>query len=220
MASIPTILTVSFLFSLLYFVRGSVVTKPLIIWFLSAVCLRQGDTRSNWIGLGLLCSSLGDIFLEIDSNNFSYFVGGLLSFLIAHVMYINAFVTDKLCYDRLYYVSLFVLTYMVTIMILLLPGVETGLIVPVIVYGVVISGMLFLGVLRFFSTSTINTSSRVCGLIGSIVFVISDSILAFNKFRTPFENAHTYVMITYYAGQAFIAASTVRPEMQPQDKSD
>ena len=47
-----------------------------------------------------------------------------------------------------------------------------------------------------------------CGL-GSVLFVISDSIIAIDKFYTPVANAQTAIMVTYYVAQFGIALSVV-----------
>lgn len=47
-----------------------------------------------------------------------------------------------------------------------------------------------------------------CGL-GSVLFVISDSIIAIDKFYTPVANAQTAIMVTYYVAQFGIALSVI-----------
>lgn len=49
--------------------------------------------------------------------------------------------------------------------------------------------------------------SKICSLFGSLIFMVSDSILAFDKFYAKINNAKLWIMITYYAGQILIGAS-------------
>ena len=136
------------------------------------------------------------------------FVCGLVSFLIAHLLYIRAFLSQKLSFKQIVPVGAGCLLYFVFILAILLPYVEAGLLVPVIIYGCAICTMLYLAIIRFFSEESIEYNSGLNGLVGSIFFVLSDSILAVDKFRAPIENAKTMVMVTYYLGQTFIGAAT------------
>lgn len=54
-----------------------------------------------------------------------------------------------------------------------------------------------------------------CGL-GSILFVISDSIIAFDKFYTPVSNAQVGIMVTYYVAQFGIALSVIEQSGAPK----
>ena len=70
--------------------------KVLPIWWLALKTWRAGQKLSPFAGyaklvaLGLLLSSAGDAFLELESRDKNFFVFGLGSFLLAHVAYIVA----------------------------------------------------------------------------------------------------------------------------------
>eukprot|EP01033_Poteriospumella_lacustris_P004543 gene4543-3248_t len=49
--------------------------------------------------------------------------------------------------------------------------------------------------------------TRICGLLGSLAFVTSDTILSFNTFYMDIKNSGILIMVTYYLGQLLIAAS-------------
>jgi uncharacterized membrane protein YhhN len=195
-----------------YFISPSVRNKPLPIWAIGILAMTEKNKYAYSVALGMLFSSIGDIMLELDNLNPSKekFIFGLLSFLVAHVLYIGAFMLSNLSFSQAPWVLMLVGAYYFGIMYVLLPNMEKDLVVPVMVYGGAISTMLFLSIMRFFSTSSCRTGSRVCSLVGSLFFVVSDSILAINKFSYPFPEAHTIIMITYYLGQTFIGASCVR----------
>lgn len=197
--------------SLAYFTVPNVYTKPLPIWCLSAVAFSSGTSYGQLIGLGLLFSSAGDVFLELDSQSADadLFVPGLVAFLVAHLIYITAFYRSNLDYKHATAIAVPVAMYYFSIMGVLLPELPHVLVVPVLIYGLAISVMALLAILRSFSDQTCGRTSRYCSLIGSLVFVLSDSILAINKFAFPIQNAHFYVMVTYYFGQTYLAASTL-----------
>lgn len=134
---------------------------------------------------------------------FAFGVGGLLFFLIAHVFYIFYFFEQpirRLCFVP-FAIFVFVLLYV------LLPKMEEDLKIPVIVYALVIGCMAGMAWSRAVNGEKWD-SNKLLGAIGAVVFVISDAIIAVDKFYSPFESAKTWVMITYYFGQTLIAASS------------
>jgi uncharacterized membrane protein YhhN len=200
--------------SLAYFVSPSLYTKPLAIWALSAIAYTAKSKYGFSIATGLLFSSAGDILLRLDDTTHpdqGLFIFGLLAFLVAHLLYIRAFIQSHLDYKHATALMVPVAAFYFTINTILLPNMESGLVIPVLIYGLAISTMALLAILRFLSDSTCGTLSRYCSLIGSLVFVISDSILAINKFARPIPDAHFFVMITYYFGQTYLAASAISP---------
>ena len=70
--------------------------------------------------------------------------------------------------------------------------------VPVVVYAVVISTMLFFALKGSYQWKSIPYHFV---LIGAVFFISSDSILAFNKFYQPIPYASFLIMITYLAAQ-------------------
>jgi len=211
--SVPIVFLVGSLLSLGYFNDPTVYTKPIPIWVLSFIAFSNGNKYGKWIGTGLLFSSIGDICLELDKTTYpgkGLFIGGLLAFLVAHLLYIVSFLKSKLDYKHATALLVPLGAYYFTIMSVLIPRMEPALVVPVLVYGIAICGMALFAILRSFSNKTCGLKSRYCSLIGSLVFVLSDSILAVNKFAFPIQDAHFYVMVTYYFGQTYLAASTVQ----------
>jgi len=50
----------------------------------------------------------------------------------------------------------------------------------------------------------VNKKAAVHYLLGAAAFVLSDTLLAVNKFYQPFEYAGIFIMLTYCAAQYFI----------------
>lgn len=191
-----------------YFLKPGWFIKATPIWSAAvASFLQHHNSYSNTIAIGLFASSFGDIFLELDDDyGLDMFIPGLVSFLIAHLFYIRAF-SGKLQSSAMWVAIPIVVVYYLVVMSKLIPKAEPELRIPVLVYGLAISSMAFLSINRFFCNQ-LNTTSKFLSLLGSLSFVISDTVLAFNKFHTPIDNAKVIVMITYYGGQFCIAAST------------
>jgi len=55
----------------------------------------------------------------------------------------------------------------------------------------------------------VNMMSYTMILAGAIFFVISDSVIALNKFGNKFESSETIIMSTYIVAQYFIVAGYI-----------
>jgi len=79
--------------------------------------------------------------------------------------------------------------------------------IPVGIYAMTISLMLIETIKGYFNWK--NDSKKYI-LIGAIFFVLSDSLLAFNKFYEAINNATFLIMITYIAAQYFIVKGILK----------
>lgn len=144
--------------------------------------------------IGLVFSTVGDATLR-------WFVVGLTAFLIGHLFYIAAFrrVASFSLWKGLSLLALIPFAIWMGMRLVQSLGSqdETFLIVPVIAYIVVILTMCFIAFL----------TGNVFAIVGSVLFVISDSVLAWNMFVDSIHLSGVYVMTTYYAAQFFIATS-------------
>jgi uncharacterized membrane protein YhhN len=187
-------------------------SKPLIIislgiYFITAT-QRQELVVKRWIVLALVFSWVGDIFLIFQINDPRYFILGLCSFLIAHLCYvfffarIGAFESIKLRW----WLLLSVLIYYGFLM-MYLDSYLGDMKIPVRIYGVVISMMLMLALHMLY------LKDKKAGLLmmtGALLFVVSDSVLAINKFYQSFEPAGFIIMLTYGMAQLFIVEGAIR----------
>ena len=51
------------------------------------------------------------------------------------------------------------------------------------------------------------TAGSAAALVGALMFLFSDSMLALDRFRRPFPHATAWIMSSYFAAQFLIAAS-------------
>ena len=170
----------------------------------------------NSISYGLLFSSIGDISLDIeDLPNYKFlFIVGLGSFLIAHLIYIRGFFIWGLQHSAV--VAIAVGAGPLGMLSLLIPALQkkpetSELLIPVCIYTLTIAVMVYTACIRNDEASAVKNSivslSKRFGIYGAIVFAISDSILAYDKFILPINNGKIYVMVTYYLAQICIALS-------------
>jgi uncharacterized membrane protein YhhN len=130
------------------------------------------------------------------------FIKGLVSFLIAHICYIVAFSSEYGFRLHLLYL-LPIIGIGIFILRILLP--HTGeTTIPVIIYSIVILMMLWQALERW---GTAQSQSSILAVIGAILFVVSDLILAYNRFVKPFKSARLLNLSTYFCAQWLIAVS-------------
>ena len=188
------------------------IFKPLIaIWLLAYFILRLRAVSSSlkkWIISALFFSWLGDLSLLLQNDNDLFFLWGLTAFLIAHVFYIFFFhfIRIRENVKARWLAIVIVAVYYVILISILAPHLR-DMKSPVRIYAVVISFMFMLALHMLF------IKNKVAGrwmMTGALLFVISDSVLAIDKFYQPFEMAGVVVMLTYGLAQLFITEGAIR----------
>jgi uncharacterized membrane protein YhhN len=151
------------------------------------------------IAVGLGCSLLGDILLMLPRDRF---VAGLASFLAAHLAYLAAF-TSGVSAVSAPALLLPLLAAAVPLLRLLWP--ELGALrMPVLLY----SAAILLMVWRAWGREwTLPGAAAALAGAGATLFMVSDALLALNRFHRPFASAQALIMSTYVAAQALIALS-------------
>lgn len=197
-------------FGVLYAVVPSAFTIPLVVLFLSFFAYSENNRYATCIAVGLLFSAFGDVSLRLEGGNFLIFLCGVVNYLIAHLCYIRAYMLSEIDFTYRTYIGLFFISYCAAMLGILCPGVDAPLIPAIIIYAMIICTMAYLATNRYF-TQDINSLSRTTALIGSLVFLSSDSILSINRFNTHIPQADLIIWITYCIGQMFIAMSAKDP---------
>lgn len=215
------VIVASTVLSGLYFFQPSPLLKifPIIalVMFLNSdtECKFSNTVLKSGVRFALIASAVGDVLLEIEDNIIGkginpegdslYFLGGLGSFLVAHILYIRAFFSDISKISI--FVKILLVAFYGAMMYTLLPNAKSELLIPIVVYGAVIAFMGATMIARY-NRPEIHTQSKLLALLGALSFVLSDSILAVNKFVHPVPNGKICVMITYYVAQVLLAIST------------
>lgn len=188
-------------------------TKPLLMPLLMLAYYMEVKPLSLFSRIllsGLFFSWVGDVLLMLESLNGSFFIGGLLSFLTAHLMYIRYFVKTK-SLNESYLKSrpimlLAIAAYVIELMYILWPYLGE-MKVPVLIYGSVIGIML---ALALWQIGKLDKKAATLFTAGAAFFVLSDSLLAINKFRSQFSYAGMAIMFTYCLAQYLIARGSAR----------
>jgi uncharacterized membrane protein YhhN len=195
---------------------AQLLLKPLIvgslIWWVRQAPI-QRVRRHLYFALGF--SLGGDVLLMFAGDHFGLFLGGLISFLIAHLFYIHLFSGDvdlkKIPLSRSITVGLCLVLYAMAFLVL--TGSSLGaLFYPVIGYMIVILTMAFMALLR---KDMVHPSGYWQVSTGAILFVLSDSLLAIDKFYQPFPEADFLIMLSYSLAQYFIVSGLLIPQTDP-----
>lgn len=197
---IAELIAVAFNLSALHF-----LAKPLIMVSLAAYYFVSTRQRSTLFLMAISLCWLGDVLLLFESELF--FIAGLIAFLIGHLLYI-------LCYQRMRFNEgknvllgpqrvrfAFPIILAGTGLVVVLYPVLGALKIPVMIYALVITIMALQALFRFGYTSN---KSFALVFIGAIIFMISDSVLAINKFLIPVQAAPLVIMSTYMIAQYLI----------------
>lgn len=192
--------------------RWEYLAKPAVIlclflWLYASTRL-QGPTL--WFGLGLLFSLAGDVLL-ISSERM--FLPGLIAFLLAHLCYITGFREElgsvtAWSWILALFLALNIGRLLQRIVAAMRARGERGLILPVIVYGTVISAMLYTAMSTMYDPRW-KTSSAVFVSLGALLFCASDAILAWNRFVSPVKNGRMLNISLYYLGQIGLIAGVI-----------
>ncbi|HJW33463.1 MAG TPA: lysoplasmalogenase [Holophagaceae bacterium] len=175
--------------------RRFYLLKPLTTaLILGAAALAPATPQRIWMLSGLLLSLMGDICLMAPGEG--AFLGGLGSFLLAHLAFIVAFSLGlPMGWPPAWTVLLGV--YAAAMVALLWP--RTGALrIPVLVYSLVLFGM----VLAAARAQAHGLPGSVWALAGALTFVASDSLLAANRFLRPHPRAQVAILGTYWAALA------------------
>jgi uncharacterized membrane protein YhhN len=196
-------------------------TKPLLMPLLALTIFGYAPksvSRTLFIG-ALLFSFSGDLLLMFEHINPLYFIFGLVSFLLAHILYILFFMgirRNAPAAPRPHLLTIAtVLVYGISLLVILWPGLG-DLKIPVAVYATVICTMLLSAVAVY---PLLHSIPAMYFLAGALLFVASDSILAFNKFYQPFSWAALLIMLTYIAAQYCLSKGFVKHFMHEKRTS-
>lgn len=193
-----------------YFVKPSLLIILNLYFFLM---LKEVKNKGKWMVQAALVFSLaGDVFLMFQQQKPFFFLLGLGSFLLAHLGYIAAFAkpptTEKVNWKKgVLWFGLFDLLLLGGVVFTFIEHGLGPLFWPVVGYMLVILTMGFIALTR---QERVSKESYRYVLIGALLFLASDSILALNKFNAPIPMAHFWIMIPYALAQLLIVKGIIK----------
>lgn len=199
-------------------------TKPLLmitllVYYLSS---RKGKIThlSKMIIGALIFSWFGDVLLMLQGQVEGVFIFGLAAFLIAHVFYIFSYKSAK--YEEAGELNksfvrtrIAFLLFIGGALIYMLYPFLADLLIPVTVYTSVIVAM---GIFALFRRGWTLNKSFIMVYSGALLFIMSDSIIAINKFMSPIIQASLLIVATYISAQFLIVKGILIHENAIHDK--
>ncbi len=206
-------------FSLVYlaflglgFERFDLFLKPILMPILgfTAYFHSKFPTQSTLLA-GLLFSWIGDVILLFSDLGEIYFILGLVSFLIAHILYSIVFNRQNRIrkkQNKTFFVigSILIAVYLIGMVTFLMPYLG-NLEIPVSIYATVISIMILFA---FNGLLVWEKPGNQFIFLGAFVFIVSDSILAINKFYLPIPESSFFIMLTYLLAQYLIVVGVLK----------
>jgi uncharacterized membrane protein YhhN len=168
---------------------------------------------SGVVVLAIIFSCAGDILLMFQQNDPMFFMFGLGAFLLAHVFYIFAYKQHQQGDSSHALIGLqkvrfgFPIVFAGIGLVTILYGNLEALKIPVIIYAATITFMTLTALYRFGRTGA-SSFAMVFG--GAILFMISDSLIAINKFMEPLPLAGFWIMTTYISAQFLIVKGLLK----------
>jgi uncharacterized membrane protein YhhN len=163
--------------------------------------------------LAILFSGAGDVLLMFQQDNPLYFMLGLGTFLTAHVFYILAYRQHRHADNAKALRGLQKIRFAFPVvlagfgLVSILYSHLGELKAPVMVYAILLTIMVLTALFRFGRTSA-SSFAMVFG--GAILFMISDSLLAINKFLEPLPLESFWIMTTYINAQYLIVRGLIK----------
>ncbi|NND16539.1 MAG: lysoplasmalogenase [Eudoraea sp.] len=180
------------------------LTKPAIVGSLIVWLALQKFELSRlkyYLLAGLIFSLTGDILLMFTRNSELYFLLGLGAFLLAHVCYILAFVRRGYLTPRRLPIGIFLVTaYAIVIYWNISDGLGDKL--PYVIAYMLI--LWLLTVAAFMRKPYVSQPSYQLVLAGALFFMLSDSLLAWDKFKESIPLGGIAIMATYGLAQWFL----------------
>lgn len=184
--------------------RVEKVAKPLVMALLAALALTLGaggTGTGRWLLAAIVLGGVGDVFLLGDSG--PRFLGGLGAFLLGHLAYVAAFVSlgldPRWALAGAAVVALDLATAGRRILVSA-TRLDRTLGGAVAAYMLVIAAM----------TVTAWGTGRPLVALGAVVFVVSDTVLALDRFVRPRPGSRVLVMVTYHVGQVLMVLGALR----------
>ncbi|QCK16069.1 lysoplasmalogenase [Mangrovivirga cuniculi] len=192
---------------------------PVILIYYLISSRSFGIQTSFWIILALILSWAGDILLIFEENNSQFFLLGLIAFLFSHLSYIISyhkfqdFTTKQILKKVPIPVVIGITIYTLFLLYIILPSVAIDMTFPVTLYGIVLA---FHAIFAAGYGNQVIPQNKII-FLGVCLFVLSDSLLAINAFRTALPASGLLIMTTYCFAQLFIITGFLKTAVKLVD---
>ena len=194
-------------FSVMHYITKPAIVISLIIFFMSEGKHLDAFTKRFTI-LALAFSVIGDILLMFVEKSPHFFTFGLAAFLLTHIMYVLVFLKKRNKAIKPIGIIILLLVYG-GILFYTINSNLAEMLIPVFVYMLII---LTMATTAYWRKGEVNLSSFNWVFFGAIFFMLSDSLLAVNKFHTPLAYSEISIILTYAIAQYFIVLGLLKQQ--------
>lgn len=170
------------------------LTKPVLVPLLAACAALRGGPRL--LIAALLCGWAGDVLLQLDGD--TSFLAGMAAFAAGHVCYLTLLTTRGAFADRrraALTAAGYAVVWLVAL-VLVWPGLPSGLRIPVAVYSLLLTAM---------AAAAAGLGPRATA-VGGALFLLSDTLLATRLAGLPqLPAADFWIMLSYLGAQYLLA---------------
>ncbi len=190
--------------ALLYWVLHAPLPYNVVLKWLAIITLATfvWQQRQSWqetlLVVALCCHSVGDVLLDWDRTRL--FLPAVGAFMVGHVLYLVTFWPNLMALQSLPFAKKIlagtIVLYGVAMAMLIIPHLPKNLFAAVVVYMVVILAM-----------TLVLTSANYRNpwlILGAVLYVISDSLIALNTFVRPLGMLAQLIWPLYYVGQLLL----------------
>lgn len=186
-----------------------IFSKTFLMPILNLYYIFSSKNKIFTLIIALFMSFLGDAFLLFE-NKKTFFKMGLFSFLLSHIFYLITFlINSNFLKDKVpFYFFIFLIPYFFYGLYFyksLFPEIKEVK-KEILIYIIVIILMSFFTIPRFY---IFPLCKSLPVFIGSILFIISDSFLAFQIFKGKIKKNSILVMLTYGLAQFLIVSGFI-----------
>jgi len=182
------------------------VSKAFIMASLIGFYIVTARYQSNVFLTGLIFALLGDCFLLFTTDDF--FIIGLCCFLVMQLCYTAAFNKKrKVPRNKDYIISAIIALFGISVLVFLWNKLD-GNPLPVTLYIIAICTMAIYAYLRH---PKLRGYKMV--LFGVVLFILSDTLIALNKFQGKIQYGNIIIMVTYMIAQYAIVTGEVLSDM-------
>ncbi|MGB4960560.1 MAG: lysoplasmalogenase [Saprospiraceae bacterium] len=185
-----------------------VVAKPMIMASLIGFYISTVRNQSPLFILALIAALFGDIFLMFESEDF--FLLGLGSFMAMQILYTLTFLPDRNTNIKENLPKIIGVLATAIVVLSFLWSTLGEMLVPVAIYTAAICMMVTSALIR---KNTLTWYLPV--VFGVILFLISDALIAFNKFGGSFAAAPYLIILTYMIAQYLIVRGVIERSTYP-----
>jgi uncharacterized membrane protein YhhN len=192
-------------------------TKPFLLPLLLITILANASGQSHPVSKPLLVAALfagtlGDIFLIDDAGNKNFFIYGLVCFLLMQLLFFVYFFRMQAFKAKFMISNLLIAGLLLVYCCLLVSFLWhalSNLKGPVIVYAAAIAAM-FLAAANIYHSKRAHKLAVNYFIPGAGLLVLSDSLLAYNKFIFHESFFDIAVMVTYLLGQLLLSVGFIK----------